>query len=66
MADGKCAICGKPILPGEDGQGQHMFADITFHHPKLPALQTAYKSRWACHLCVKLIANNVADNDAGI
>jgi ribosomal protein L15E len=59
-------MCGKPIPVGEDGQGKHMFADVLIHHPKYPAIRTEYKSRWICHLCVKLIANNVADNDAGI
>lgn len=66
MADGKCLICGNPIPSGEDGQGMCMFADLELHHPKLPALRTSYKSRWCCHICARLIANNVADNDANI
>jgi hypothetical protein len=66
MADGKCLLCGKAIPQGEDGQGMHMFVDMEFHHPKLPALKTIYKARFACHKCVRDIANNVADNDANI
>jgi hypothetical protein len=66
MDNGKCLFCGKPIPEGEDGQGLYMFIDVELHHPKIPALRTIYKSRWICHLCVKTIANNVADNDANI
>jgi hypothetical protein len=63
---GTCLFCGKPIIPGEDGQGLCMSIDIDIHHPKLPALRTIYKSRWICHVCTRLIANNVAENDAKI
>jgi hypothetical protein len=62
--DGICSICGLKISPGKDGQGMYMTADIDLHHPKFPALITAYKNRWCCHQCVEKIALNVAKNDA--
>jgi hypothetical protein len=66
MTNGRCLFCGKDIPEGEDGQGMCMSIDADIHHPKLPALRTIYKARWVCHLCVRVIANNVAENDANI
>jgi hypothetical protein len=62
--NGHCIICGKPIMPKEDGQGSCMVVKLELHHPVYPQLKTTYEGRWCHHTCAENIAHNVCENDS--